>query len=129
LQKKLKRIKPTVIPGILWLIVITFLLILPGSSFPKQDWFSKIWFDKWVHIGFFAVLVFLWCWSFTKFPAKKLFNLFVITALLGLAYGIGMEFIQKYFIVNRSFDLGDIIADAIGSGIGFIFSWYRYIKI
>ena len=44
-----------------------------------------------------------------------------------LAYGITMEFIQQYFVVNRSFDPGDIVADAIGCIIGYWFS-FRYIK-
>jgi VanZ family protein len=38
-----------------------------------------------------------------------------------------MEFIQKYFIPNRSFDVGDIIADGIGCIIGGIVAG-RYIK-
>ncbi len=33
-----------------------------------------------------------------------------------------MEFVQKYFIPNRSFDVGDIIADGIGCAIGFVLS-------
>jgi len=39
-----------------------------------------------------------------------------------------MEFVQKYFIPNRSFDLGDIAADSIGCFIGFIYSSRKYIK-
>ncbi len=32
-------------------------------------------------------------------------------------YGIGMEYVQKYFIPGRDFDLADIIADMIGAGL------------
>jgi hypothetical protein len=39
-----------------------------------------------------------------------------------------MEFVQKYFINNRSFDEGDIIADAAGCTLGVLFSLKRYIK-
>ncbi len=39
-----------------------------------------------------------------------------------------MEFIQKYFIPNRSFDIGDIIADGIGSAAGLLISLRMYIK-
>jgi hypothetical protein len=31
-----------------------------------------------------------------------------------------MEFVQKWFIENRSFDVGDIGADAAGALLGFI---------
>jgi hypothetical protein len=39
-----------------------------------------------------------------------------------------MEFVQKYFIPNRSFDLGDILADGVGSGIGAFIAGRMYIK-
>ena len=31
-----------------------------------------------------------------------------------------MEFIQKYFATNRSFDLTDILADSIGTCLGLV---------
>ena len=39
-----------------------------------------------------------------------------------------MEFVQKYFIPNRSFDVMDMIADGIGSVIGVIVAAKVYIK-
>jgi len=39
-----------------------------------------------------------------------------------------MEFIQDKLIPKRDFDLGDIVADAIGSLAGFVFSAGRFIK-
>jgi len=35
--------------------------------------------------------------------------------ILAIAYGISIEFIQKNWIPNRAFDIGDIIADTAGS--------------
>jgi len=54
----LKPIKPSFLFPLLWLIISTLLLTIPGSSFPKENWLEKIWFDKWVHIGMFAIMVF-----------------------------------------------------------------------
>lgn len=127
---QLKKIEPSFLPGIIWLIIVTILLVLPGSSFPQENWLSRIWFDKWVHIGLFAILVILWCWALSGFKLEsiKLKRYFITCALGWLAYGLGMEFIQKYFVINRFFDSGDIIADGIGCIIGLIFSWQRYIK-
>ncbi|MGQ0737844.1 MAG: VanZ family protein [Bacteroidota bacterium] len=126
----MKKLRPSVLPALLWLIISTVLLTLPGSAFPKDDWFSKIWFDKWVHIGLFALLVFLWCWSLLshKMDISKLKRGFMTIALLAFAYGIGMEFVQKHFVVNRFFDKGDILADAGGCTLGWLFSYRRYIK-
>src|SRR5215472_11086552 len=47
--------------AIAWFVVTTILLTLPGSAFPKENWFDKIWLDKWIHIALFGMLAFLWC--------------------------------------------------------------------
>ena len=126
----MKKIKPSFIPAITWFIISVVLLTIPGSAFPKENWLDKIWFDKWVHIGMFAIMVTLWCWAVLKMysVSTRLRTVFIWIGLLSLSYGVGMEFVQKYFINNRSFDLGDIIADAVGSSLGVFFSIKRYIK-
>jgi VanZ family protein len=53
---------------------------------------------------------------------------FILISLVWLSYGIIMEFVQQRFIPNRSFDVGDIAADAIGCLLGYWFSSSRYIK-
>jgi VanZ family protein len=114
----------------IWFVISSILLTLPGSALPKEDWLDKIWFDKWAHILLFFVSVISWC----KFGSEKTQKnelgkqLFIWIAIGLLLYGTGMEFVQKYFIKNRSFDLGDVIADAVGCGMGLIYSLKRYIK-
>jgi len=39
-----------------------------------------------------------------------------------------MEVIQHYFIPFRSFDYGDMVADAIGSAVGYFISVNRFLK-
>ena len=127
----LKKIKPTLIPFIIWFIISIILLTLPGSVLPQENWLGKIWFDKWVHIGMFAIMVFLATWGFPKKKwndLKKLRQNFMWIALSCLLYGIIMEFVQKYWIPNRSFDGGDIIADAAGCTLGLLYSLRRYKK-
>ena len=117
----------TILPAFAWLVLVTVLLTLPGSAIPKEDWLSNIQFDKWVHIVLFGTMVFLWCRAFSlnQHNAKKIF---IWIAMAGLAYGIGMELIQKYFVANRSFDFFDIMADALGCGMGFWISRKYFIK-
>ncbi len=124
------KIKPSFTPAIIFFIISIILLTLPGTAFPKENWLDKVWFDKWVHIGIFAIMVTLWCWAILKIysVATRLRTIFIGIGLLCLLYGIGMEFVQKYFINNRSFDNGDIIADAVGCTLGVLFSLGRYIK-
>ncbi|HUQ97705.1 MAG TPA: VanZ family protein [Chitinophagaceae bacterium] len=109
--------------ALLYFLIISFLFCLPGSVLPKEDWLSKIYFDKWVHIGFFAVLVVLWLWALL--PSKKVLVWLLLAA--AAVYGITVEIVQDQFIPNRSFDIGDWMADMTGSFIGLWF-WNRYIK-
>ena len=117
-------------PAVLYLIVSIVLLTLPGSAFPSEDWLSKIYFDKWVHIGMFAILTFLFCWGYWRSGPHKvrLLRAFILIAFCSLVYGIVMEYVQRDFVPNRSFDVGDIIADGVGCLLGTGFSWFRFIK-
>lgn len=126
----MKTFNPAFLSGIAWLIISTILLTIPGTAFPTENFLDKIFFDKWIHIGLFAILVFLFCWSFSKKQnsGKKLKKIFIVIFSLAVVYGISMEFVQKYFIANRGFELGDIIADMVGAGTGFLISNRKYIK-
>jgi len=123
----LKKNQLAILVALTWSLITTVLLCLPGSAFPKENWFDKIWLDKWIHIGIFTLMVFLWCRSITTLTEKKSI-LFIQVAFYFFLYGIAMEFVQKYFIPNRSFDIGDIIADGVGSIMGLIISLKVYIK-
>ena len=109
--------------AIIWLIFISILFLLPGSALPKQGWLSDIHFDKWVHFGFFALLLFLWRFYW---PAVTGYHFLVLA--LAFIYGLGIEFIQDWFVANRSFDVGDVIADMVGAVAGiFFWDWYKKI--
>jgi len=115
-----------ILPALTWVIIVTILLCLPGSALPQENWFDKIWLDKWIHIILFLVMVFLWCRYVPVVEGKKI-RYFRQIAIYFFLYGIGMELVQKYFIPNRSFDLKDILDDGLGCGIGLLISG-RYIK-
>lgn len=98
--------------AIAWFLLISFLFFLPGQDLPKESLFAKIpFFDKWVHMGFFFVLVWLWLWAFTIDNASVLFKIIIAIAIV---YGLMVEFIQLYFVNGRSFDLFDWLTDSIG---------------
>ena len=108
------------IPAIGWFIVSLILLCLPGSAIPKYPWLSAIYADKWVHIFMFGMLSFLFCYpirvSTLSAINKKRWFLYIL--LNGIAYGTIMEFVQKYWIPNRSFEIWDIMADSCGFLLG-----------
>lgn len=110
-----------------WSIFVTVLLCLPGAAFPKEKWFDKIWLDKWIHVCLFSVMVFLWCRVAVQLTWKKI-RFFYEIAFYFFMYGVAMEFVQKYFIPNRSFDVKDMIADGIGTVVGVLIFSKMYIK-
>ena len=125
----MKTLRSATLIAIAWLLFITILLCTPGSRLPKISWNDKIWLDKCAHIFLFLVLVFLWCRIFLRSaPTVKNKNIFITITFLSVIYGIAMEVIQHYFIPFRSFDYGDMIADAIGSVAGYFISVNRFLK-
>lgn len=102
-----------------WLIFISVLFFLPGTTLPPGNtglmiFLENIYFDKWVHVGFFAILVFLWRTAFDG----RIKNYTSVIFLSTLVYGFLVELIQHQWVENRSFDLYDVIADIFGSLIG-----------
>ena len=101
--------------AIAWLAFTTFLLCIPGNNLPKVGIFKIPELDKLVHVFIFGVLSFLFCKTTNK---KKWFWL---VASICTIYGVAMEFVQKNWILNRSFDEMDIVADALGSFMALFF--------
>jgi hypothetical protein len=134
LQKnQLRKISFALIAAIGWLIITSILLTLPGEAFPTKSWFDNIWmFDKWVHIGLFAILVGLWCLGWRSLQRnsspEKFRSTFINIGVVGLAYGIVMEFVQLLFIPHRSFDFVDILADAAGCVIAVVVCIRKFIN-
>jgi hypothetical protein len=95
------------------------LLCLPGSIVPGTGIFGIPNLDKIVHIILFGLNVLFWGWHFAAgdhAPSKqRLF--FLASTIFMIALGVIMEYVQLYFIPNRSFDSWDIVADAIGAGM------------
>jgi hypothetical protein len=117
------------IPGIAWFFLIAFLMLLPGKDIPQVGWLEDIHFDKWVHTGSFMIMSFLFSWIFYKTeyaPAVRL-NYFIKIAVAASIWGLVIEFLQKFYIPGRSYDLLDWLADSVGSFIGLLLS-IRYLK-
>ncbi len=115
-------------PAIIWLIFSSIAFCLPGSALPKNDWFQIVQLDKWIHVGLFSVMIFLWCVPLfhRSHMNLSLTKLFLWIAIAFFCYGIAMEFIQHFFVSNRSFDMGDIAADAAGCLIGLFFVRWQW---
>lgn len=116
------------IPGIAWFFVILILISMPGEDIPQPrgwwEWVNLIHIDKIVHMGIFAVQVFLFNIAFARsaWSRRQKAIAFLYVLAIGIAWGLGTELIQRYFIESRTFDLVDWTADSIGCLLGFLCS-------
>ena len=108
-------------PALTWTLIIFILLAIPGSVIPKEQGFSIPHFDKFVHAVLFGGFVFFWSYYYSrkKWTLRRKVRIFFIIFIVACAYGISMEYVQKYFIPGRDYDQEDIIADIIGAAFSY----------
>lgn len=98
-----------------WLAWFWTILILVACTWPGKDIPSApvVGFDKFVHSSLFVGWATLWL---LVYPRKS-----TTVILLGMAYGLGLEFYQQLLPFDRTFDWWDAVADAAGVLIGYGF--------
>lgn len=119
----MKAILKSFWPGIACFLLSSVAFFLPGSALPEEDWLGKIQMDKIVHVALFTIMVIVWCIPVFHRPslALRLPKLLILIPFAFFGYSIIVEFVQDFFVPGRSFDLMDILADALGCLIGFLF--------
>jgi VanZ family protein len=118
------------LPGIAWFLIVLVLTCLPGKDIPKIGWLDEVYFDKWVHIGLFGGLTLLFCWPFYRSGVtnRQRMHYFVKIALSVSLWGLTIEFIQRFYIPGRSFDLLDWAADSAGALIALWFCQAKFLE-
>jgi VanZ family protein len=120
------------LPAVVWLIISAVLLALPGNDLPHGDFLNIPFFDKYVHLGMFLLLTVLFCYPLVNSGLEKrtIRSRFIKITVLAILYGVMMEYVQLYLVYGRSFDVMDIVFDAIGSLAGYLaITWYYHKKI
>ncbi len=118
-------------PGIAWFFLVLILVCIPGYDLPKVDnWLIEINFDKFIHVGLFAVLAYLFMLPIIRsgLSQKEKGHYFIKIAIATAIWGLTTEIIQKFFIPGRSFTLGDCLADSIGGFTALFYSRWRLFK-
>lgn len=108
-------------PAAAWLMLITVLSVIPGSQLPKFALFS---IDKLGHAAVYAIL----SWLCLRAAQVQGLGRSAGLAVFGFAtmYGILMEFVQYTFVPGRFYEYDDMLANAIGAGLGWlIFGLFR----
>ena len=120
------------IPGILWFILVLFLICLPKQEMPEIEpmwWLSVIRLDKIVHAGMFGMLNYLFIFPIFKseMVESTKVNYFIWISLATSVWGLSTEFIQL-LVPGRSFELWDWFADSLGVLIAFIYIYWKFKK-
>jgi VanZ family protein len=102
----------SILPSILWTVVIFFLL---GRN--SHNNINIVGLDKLVHFILFFLFTFFWGNYLKQFRSAEETTIFLLLLIVGSSYGMGMEYYQKFF-TNRSFSYWDGLADALGSVVG-----------
>lgn len=109
-----KHTNKAVVIALLWTALIFVACFIPGSSVPKVH-IPLI--DKWVHFFIFGGFSFLWYFVLKSPTWFKSISI----SLLALLVGYAVELIQgSDWVVNRAYEVNDVIADGIGGIIGTI---------
>ena len=102
-------------------VLIFILLSMPSSGEPGIGWLSYLlelpYADKIIHVGLFGSLALSLFFHFEQYSnvSFRSTRAKALSLILCIVFGIGMEFYQKYFVPTRGFEVGDMLADAIGA--------------
>ena len=113
---------------IAWAVVVTFLSLIPGNELPIINWMDEFYGVKMVHIGLYAPFAFLLCiWRFQK---QSSYNFLRLKGLwyaffIATGWGILMELLQGILPIQRDCSVFDMMANAVGSGIG-VYAYKRF---
>jgi len=118
----------SLLPAILWALLILILCGIPGQRIPHVDFLSWLKPDKIVHLFLFGLLSYLLIRGFTRQQAVALFTAHprLWALLLTIAYGALIELLQQYVLIDRSGEVFDALADALGAFLGmWVFDYLR----
>jgi len=113
----MKLLKQSIGPGLLWTVLIFYLLSMDTSGAEEFSLLKINGIDKLIHFTLFAILAFLWGAYFLNRETMYVNQIVLVIILLTSTYGMGMEYYQKY-CTNRSFSYWDGLADTFGSVVG-----------
>jgi VanZ family protein len=110
----------SLLPAFLWALFILIICGIPGNRLPRVDFLMWMKPDKMVHLFIFGLLSYLLIRGFIRQEAVGFLkaNPKQWAFLLSILYGALIEILQEYVFINRSGDVRDAMADAVGALIG-----------
>ena len=114
-------------------VLIFILLSMPAGNTPGNNWISYLlqlpFADKVIHMGLFGSLALSLFFHFEQYSniSFQSIRTKALSLIVCILFGIGMEFYQKYFVPSRGFEVGDMLADAMGALVALpFFNWVKH---
>jgi len=106
------------VPALAWTIVILKLLLSESSGIPRFWWLDFPNADKLIHLGLFGVNAVLVMFALDG-NSKSRIKIYPVGLVLlwTLILGAGTEIAQHFFLVTRSGNLLDLLADLAGGAL------------
>jgi len=101
--------------SIVWILIIAVLHFIPGYDLPQLDLSYIFQIDKIVHVFIFCVGVYLFATALSERQKNSFLSYLVLMFIL---YGLLLEVLQDLFLIQRSADVFDWLADIIGVFLG-----------
>jgi VanZ family protein len=99
----------------MWLILTLTLSLLSRGTMASLNIWDMVGIDKLGHMGFYAILSFLW---FMALRNKANQTVKIILSIV--CFGVLMEYCQFYFTNGRAFEWLDALANSAGTIFGYI---------
>ncbi|MDZ4667458.1 MAG: VanZ family protein [bacterium] len=109
--------------AILWSFISLFACGVNGNSFPHVSF--DIGIDKIAHFVLFGMQSFLIAFAYHQDKKNTNWNNIHLSVLIGILYGVLIEFLQYAIFINRSFDYADMLADALGACSIYLWAFFR----
>lgn len=104
------------IPPVIWGILLAILSLMPAGE--GKFLFNIPHIDKMAHFGMYGIWAFLVVYAWTSNSSLPSNKVMWLTFLFGTLLGILLEFGQYTITYGRSFEIGDIVANGVGSIMG-----------
>ncbi|MEO8588444.1 MAG: VanZ family protein [Flavobacteriales bacterium] len=114
----------SLVPALLWALLILILCLIPGAALPQWDWADLVDFDKAVHVALFFGQSLLLVRLFRGHGRPQRWLLWAV--LISATYGIALEFLQGFEALGRRTDPNDMIANTAGACLA---AWYAHRRV
>lgn len=108
------------IPAVLWTAFIVYALVSEPSGIPRFPWLAKPGVDKVIHAILFGVESGLFIWAAQSNNLKRQIWMILLWCVF---LGGALEVVQYYWVVGRSGDLTDLVADTVGAIVPLMAAW------